>query len=429
MLPFPKRRSPSQDVVELDDDDLVVLDGEPAPEELARTVNRDAATKRPSGGMPLPRPSLPPASLPPPAFVSSPKTSPSNPRFSRPDERVEDDVAGECLASIAAATRGRAGLVFRTPVRGDVDVDIDVDLGADDELAPDPVRVSGPLPPVSAPPPRASVPWARESRAPGPFARASSAAPSSAAGVVAAPSSRLPLPPSLPSVPSPASLDSVAPLASSPSARPPHEPTVIVVRERPRTAWFVGSAVVGAACAVVAMRLLAVAPFASEPPPAPAVHATEVAQQAPPVVTPLPAAAPLASAAPVTVVKFDDTQGVAIDVAPPASASPSPIAAAALPAAVAAAPKAPAPVVKAPPPPAPKPVVAAAPAPKPTAATSSRLPDGSYGLGGSDNVPATAPAPAPSPAPAAPPAGGTPKKRALTPEQELAEAQLKASMR
>jgi hypothetical protein len=52
------------------------------------------------------------------------------------------------------------------------------------------------------------------------------------------------------------------------------------------------------------------------------------------------------------------------------------------------------------------------------------LPDGSFGLGRAETTPAppplslTAPAPAPEP-----------RKRALTPEQQLAEAQLKASMK
>ncbi len=411
MLPFPKRRSPSQDVVELSDDDLVVLADaeEQAPEHLAKTIPRS------SSSVAAARPVLPDP-LPLPTPVTRPAASL---RFSRPDERLEDDVAGECLATIAAATRGRTLL---TPSR-ELEIDVDVEL----EPAPVPAaRASGPLPPVSAPPPRPSVPWARESQKSGPFARGSSS--SSSEGVPVAASSRLPLPPSLPSVPSAmsaAALDSVAPVSSG--AR--HEPTVIVVREKPRTAWFVGSAVVGAACAVLAMRLLAVAP--SGPKAASAAPRVEAPAA---IVTPEPDAVSQAAAAPpVAVVKFDEKEGVAITLsAPSASAAPPPLPATHVPhapvPATASPAKAPAPP---PPPPAapskpPTPAGTAYAAAKPSSpAGTSRLPDGSLGLGGSDIVTPSAPVTA---APAAPPPAAG-KKRALTPEQELAEAQLKASMR
>ena len=54
------------------------------------------------------------------------------------------------------------------------------------------------------------------------------------------------------------------------------------------------------------------------------------------------------------------------------------------------------------------------------------LPDGSLGLAntGKTTPSASAPAPAPTPLPL-PPSGG--RKRSLTPEQELAEAQLRAA--
>jgi hypothetical protein len=52
------------------------------------------------------------------------------------------------------------------------------------------------------------------------------------------------------------------------------------------------------------------------------------------------------------------------------------------------------------------------------------LPDGSFGLGRAETTPATPPPSLTAPAPAP-----EPRKRALTPEQQLAEAQLKASMK
>lgn len=400
MLPFAKQKSPSEDeILELADEDLVVLadSGAQAPEQLARTVPKRALAK---------------ASLPPVSSRSSqsvPAAVPSaaqSRRFLRPDERVEEDVAGECLASIAAETRSRGGLLVRTPRELDVDLDVEVDV----ELLHTPARA--PLPPLSAPPPRPSVPWARESAPGGPFARTS---PSSSRGVpVAAPS----FPPSLPSVPS---YDSVAPVSAASGARV-HEPTVIVLREKPKRAWYVGSAVVGAACALVAMRLVATSSAAPRP-PATNVSASvspnvTVAQATPLAVT--PAASPAPSAAPVTVIRFDETQGVAITVP---TAAPPPVVPA-----VHAPPHPPAePPTKSAPPVATAAALAVAPKPpvsKPTPTASTKLPDGSFSLGGSDTV-APTPAPRPAPAPAPAPA----RKGPLTPEQELAEAQLKASMR
>lgn len=394
MLPFAKHKSPSEDeIVELADDDLVVVvDGDGSAPEPARAAPRRVLAKA----------SLPPVSAPPVASRSSqsvPVAAPSR-RFLRPDERVEEDVAGECLASIAAETRSRGGLLVRTPREVDLDLEVDVELlGAAPPAA---------LPPLGAPPPRASVPWARESAPGGPFARTS---PSSSRGIpVAAPS----FPPSLPSAPS---YDSVAPVSAASGARV-HEPTVIVLREKPKTAWYVGSAVVGAACALLAMRLVATSTAAPRPPPTDV--AASVSHEAPAATVVTPAAPPASAAPPVTVIRFDDTQGVAITVPP---AAPPAVPPSAHPAAHAPPPAAP----HAPPPAAalanpatpPKPPVARA-----TPISSTKLPDGSFTLGGSETV--TAPRPAAPP----PPATHTPaKKGPLTPEQELAEAQLKASMR
>jgi hypothetical protein len=56
------------------------------------------------------------------------------------------------------------------------------------------------------------------------------------------------------------------------------------------------------------------------------------------------------------------------------------------------------------------------------------LPDGSFGLGRGDTTIAAAPSSPPS-LTSTPPAPEPPRKRVLTPEQQLAEAQLKASMK
>lgn len=227
----------------------------------------------------------------------------------------------------------------------------------------------------------------------------------------------------------------VAPLATHVR---PQEPTVIVLRDnKSRLTWALASAGLGAFAAVVAM--LAVGPGA---PPSPApVEALPPPTQAPAPVT-LGAVAPRPSSvesgivtAPTNVVttplvaspsemattpavslpptsaqeprtvSFAEGEGVAI--ASPASQVPIPLASATSAAA--------APVTAAPAPKAPLPQVARAPQPAVTA-------------------PSAEPRPAPAARPeskpvAAPPTTPAPAGRRLTPEQELAEAQLKASMR
>lgn len=192
---------------------------------------------------------------------------------------------------------------------------------------------------------------------------------------------------------------SVAPVSISREPGAPHEPTVIVLRERPKLAWIVAAASLGALAAIAVTRLLAApAPAASvnADEHAPSVNAAAATTAPPsaavvlPVATPVASAAPVASVAPsasVAVVRFGEDQGVAIPrrpVAPPGAARPAPR------------------------------------TPK-QAPLGPALPDGSFGLGHVDTLPSLTPAPV-----AAPPEPA--KKRVLTPEQQLAEAQLKASM-
>jgi hypothetical protein len=205
--------------------------------------------------------------------------------------------------------------------------------------------------------------------------------------------------------------------------QPSNEPTVIVVRERPKAAWFFAAVALGALGAIGGSRLLgphaATAPALAATAPVLAATAPVLAAAAPVLAAAaaeVPAAPPVASSSssesrdlPPVVMRFGDDQGVAINAMPAApsvsgsasSARPSPSPGAARPATRS----------------------AARPA-TPSTRLGPALPDGSFGLGGSETPAATkSAAPAP-PAPAAP----TPR-RGLTPAQELAEAQLKASMR
>ena len=186
--------------------------------------------------------------------------------------------------------------------------------------------------------------------------------------------------PALPAEPPAAFVRRASRSATASSTVPPvslssgPEPTIVVVRERPRAAWFIGAGLLGAACALVAVRFVtsgrASALSGDHAPPAVAAVS--------PVETPAPSVAPVAPVAepvvstvgsgtasgPAVVVHFAADQGVAIVASP---VSPSPV----------------------------------------------------------------SPAPAPRPAPrAAPTPESAAKKRALlTTEQQLADAQLKASMR
>ncbi|MBX3222241.1 MAG: hypothetical protein KF795_17110 [Labilithrix sp.] len=228
------------------------------------------------------------------------------------------------------------------------------------------------------------------------------------------------------------SAPSVAPVAVSNA-----EPTVIVVRDRPRTAWVVAAAAIGALAAVTVMRFGAprVAPEVTPPSPAaavvvdapitapasPATALQAVASPASPasvsqavasqaVASPAsPASASPRHAADPAVVRFGDDDGVSIKVAPGASATPP-----TAPAAAQAAPRS-----------APKPARPSRPL-NPKVSPPTLLPDGSLGLANNSRAPAPTVAPAATPLPVPPP---PPRRRALTPEQELAEAQLRAATR
>ena len=383
MLPFPKRTA-NDDVVELTDEDLVPVDeiAPPAAARLSQSPAHPASRSRITRASALP---------------------PGSRRVL--DEQIEEDVAGQCLASIAIATRASS------PRRLSSSSHIRASLAAAPVPAP-PIAspewrapespASARLPSVSPPPfvrttppsswPRAHAPEApgiRDSVAPAAFVRRSS-----------------------PELARPASIGSVAPVSMSslPSAQASAEPTVILLRERPRSIWILAAAALGALGAVAAMRFapaavshetVAGAAAQAPSPPAPVLSLPSTA-----VVPPIASSVPAAPA----VMMFTDEQGVAI------KSIPAPAA----PAVGAAAPRKSVTPATAAAPPAPRPAQAPrAPSMGPA------LPDGSFGLGRSDTTTASSPPSLTAAAPAPEP----PRKRALTPEQQLAEAQLKASMK
>jgi hypothetical protein len=368
LLPFSKRTARSDTPYELDVDDLEIVDDgagvcpapeESSPEDLAQTVRRR-----------------------PPASVR--RTW---------DEHAADDVADECLASIAAVASRPDLSSPGLPRSGRVPI----------ASAHEPPPSSASRLPAVLPPPflrtasrTTEVPWVREARESAP-SQPVFVHRASVAGPPATPSASFASLPSLPSVSSVGALPqsgSVAPVALS----SPHEPTVILVRERPRGAWIVGSALIGAAAAVLAMKLMPGPPPSVEgrtaAPPVKAAPAVEAAgandpapgakvtsAPAPPAVeasasapTPSPALAE-ESDQPAALVRFEE--GVAIMATPPgASAEPRP-------------------------------------AGPETTATREKPPV----------------APAPAPKAVVRPKAKTPAPRTQTPEQRLAEAQLKASMK
>lgn len=453
MLPFPKRNA-NGDEVELDDDDVVLVEehGSSAPsplyststsarahgdDDLAQTVRRTPEHAAPR------RNTMPPGSR----------------RILAED--IEEDVAGQCLASIAAETAREGGSFSSSHIRAAIARPPALPparawpqvLAAPTSSVP----VTTPLaPPSSAPgssfsrlpsvhPPPfvrapafgfeaqrshgyAEVPGVRDSNPVPAFVRRSSpilppAAPSYAALTRATPAQ--------PSDRNVSSVSSVAPVSLS---QRPNEPTVIVVRERPKAAWIVAAAALGALGALTATRLLG--PPALEAPVAAAAQAPLAPPPSTVVVVPAASSPPagalgtsptaphvsgpaLADHTTPAVMRFGDDQGVAIGAvkaaAPALAASPAP------------APRAPTAARQASPRP-------AAPRVQPPR-LGPALPDGSFGLGRTESAPAphaaapvVAPAP-PAPAAPAPPAAEPGRKRALTPEQQLAEAQLKASMK
>ncbi len=317
---------------------------------------------------------------------------------------VEDDVAGECLAEIAAETAraswsshptaparpGSSRLpVVRPPpfVRRQTQPSVTRLRPSFVDLAPSSTR---PAPSESlngSPITFAPVPL-RERTSPA-FARRSV----ETIGVTAAPRN---------------------PASVAPVALPTVPPGVIVVRDRPAMPWLVASAAVGALCAVVATRVLE--PTDTETTAVMPVTAATIAPP-PPAPSPAPSGA---------VVRFSDAQGVVVApaVAPPPvvaknadGAPPAPPAAkkdGAPPLAVAAKKD----DVKAPPAKRGESALrTVAPLPRPKPPPSSwllppKLPDGSYGLSGTADSP---------PRPAVP--------KAVSVEQRLAEEQLKSTLR
>jgi hypothetical protein len=362
LLPFQKRKA-NEVEVELEAEDLIPVEEDRASSPPSTRDDRsNRAETRPRRG------TVPPVS------------------YRVLDEAVEEDVAGECLKSIAAEVD--ASGAFRSSGR----------LRAAPRVwtvpppalpAPSPVSASR-LPAVTSPP------FVRTQATPSPiFARTSeppsapqSAAPSTSKAFASPPSSS-----SSSVVPAaPPSSDKLTTVRNASSLPPVSlgntpEPTVIVVRERPKAGWIIAAAMIGAVCAVFGTRLVGSASVeehaganASAPPPA----VTSVTTIATALVAPPPS-----SAKPPSIVRFDDDQGVAI----PALQSSTSASAAAK---------------------------TARPTPRPTHAPASAA---------SQAAPPPATPTPPPPAPAAPAAVEAPKKKVLTPEQQLAEAQLKASMK
>ncbi len=449
------------DELELTDDDFVLLEAAPPAPPISRSILRDALAAVPLPDAPASRPisearletlrakavsgALQSESEPMP-LPSQPMLRPSQPMLLPPhpesvrevrraavsrltwDVDAEASVADECLASIAAAASHARASDPLIPVAPPSSVLALRPRDEIDELLDDAAAI-GKLPPASMParavssramipPPASSSAIALSPRlppvSPPPFVR--SAAPS---GRISVPGladvtdandavETLPVPmptpfartmtderASRPSVvPSPAPVaGSVAPVAVS-----RNDATVIVVRDRPRAYWVIAAAAIGAVAAVTVMRLAA--PHASSAPTAS-------------IETP-PAAATAAPA----VVRFGEEEGVSIKLAAAPSASH-----AARPASV--------PVQRTPAhaQPAHAPSLHSSRPLNPKVSPPTPLPDGSLGLASNTSSKPTSSsssvaAPAPTPLPL-PPTGG--RKHPLTPEQELAEAQLRAA--
>lgn len=430
LLPVPKRKA-TNDEVELTEDDLVLVE-DTAPPALARIAAPQPSSLAASSQSHVR------------AALSRPPRGAARPLGSRRvlDEQVEEDVAGQCLASIAAATslESSRNLSSSSHIRAALATAPMPLVAPMDSFGSRPHGATR-LPSVTAPPfvrpptyafsrdrdahtsriaPEA--PGIRDSSPPAAFIRRST--PALAYPVSSA--SQLPSAPSSVAVANAnaSAFGSVAPVSMT-SLRPgPQEPTVIIVRERPRSLWILAAAALGAVGAIAVMRFAPatsgvsaaaepqadVTPTAALPLPPTAV-VTPVAASTPLAVAPATVAAASASVGPAVptsaVMHFAEDQGIAIGRAP-SPASP-------------AAPRKPTGAA---------PGVPVAPTARPAPRVSSMgpaLPDGSFGLGRSDT--ATAAAPSPPSLTSTPPAPEPPRKRVLTPEQQLAEAQLKASMK
>ena len=401
MLPFSKRKK--ADEIELEDADIVVLEEAPVEIDVAEleAVELEAA----EADIIEERPQLPRVSSPPKASLRRLVTAPVG------RDQFEEDVAQECLESIAEATSRVVGVVRRPSLSDAFPASIvppspllpRFDTSVDDLLADAPLPQfelsdtdeTTRRPALSS---SSSMPISRDS-VPGVLPVPS--APMSVSSLPTPVFSRTTSSPNLPAA------SSIAPVSmnSTPSLVAPAEPTVILVRQPPKAAWVVAAAFLGAACALLGMRLLTQKADAPQ---------TIVLTAPPPPATPqalTPAAPPPAT------VRFNDEQGVAVIAAPTTTVSAAP---------------------------APKPVVTTAsmktstPSASKPSSLGPKLPDGSMALTKASAPPASPAPAAPPPAvkaapekpePAAAPAPSPTQKRKLTPEQELAEAQLKASMK
>jgi len=387
LLPFSTPTAGEE--IELDDDDLVLV------ESLPTTLVASSPHPQPLGRGSDAGPAMAPARR---------VTASVSRRII--DESVAQDVAGECRSAIAAASReGHPSVLHVRPAALAAPPPL---LGA---LAPASAPAVSRLPSVSPPPfvrtttttvaraPAVGHVTAMESAPPPAFVRRSSPMISVAAEAPNEPAS-------------------VAP--ENVSERTP-SPTVIVVRERPKAVWVVGAAAVGAALAVLASRLVMSRDASWGHPAAGTVTTTAPvlpsAGSPALVVAPAPVAAsakPSASESP-TVMRFGDDEGVAFKAVRPPASLPGSASTLAAPATVAAA--------------APVAVSTAVPDSR-ASAVGPALPDGSLSLGGTPTTPTPTPTRTSPPSAPAPPAPEQAKKpRPLTPEQQLAEAQLKASMR
>lgn len=387
MLPFSKRKNAGEEI-ELDDDDLVLVESPPP----------SFATP------PIPRVDLGPRRGPDePPTTARPRRVTASVSRRIIDESVAQGVAGECLSAIAAASRERQS---SSRVRAAVT-----------PPPPAPPARSAPPPPLAAPRldgASASAPASRlPSVSPPPFVRTTSVARAPAPITLVARESSPPLPAFVRRSSSMIPIarhgagdpGSVAPVSSE---RTP-SPTVIVVRERPKAAWVIGAAAIGAVFAVLASRLVMTVDGPEARPAAASsstlTSATPPVLAVPPAIVVAPAAPSVAASASASaspeVMRFGDDQGVAFK-APPRPPVAGPVT--------------PAPV-------------AASTSPRPRAAAlGPALPDGSLSLGASPSTPARPSSPAAS-APSPPPPPEKKPARVLTLEQQLAEAQLKASMK
>ena len=390
MLPFSKRKNTDEEM-EIGDDDLVLV------EDSASASSSLIAPARPSE-----------APLAP--FRRRLLTAPGSRRIV--DESVEEDVAGECLASIAALPHAPRDLDSSSHVRGAV-----VHVGR-------PIQHPTASQSAAPPCPPAAIAKRLPSVSPPPFVRTTTTRPapglaeaSPAPAFVRRSSPGIDLS-SAPATTRERAARSVAPVSLG---HTPAEATVIIIRERPKPTWIIAAALIGALAAFGATRLAASPPddvhaasgaAAVALPPLPPQTVVAPPLAPPPEVTPpaggvvlAPGPAPSSSAGDSAgVLRFRDDQGVAFKASTPVSPTVSP-------------------PVSGP----------ARPSPRPRAtALSNRgplLPDGSFGLGHNDNADPARNAALPGASSVATPSPATPPKRPLTPDQQLAEAQLKASMR